>query len=135
MKEGLPYPKNVQAPPPSEGVVQNSGAHAFAHGFFVSQDVVVSRDNFGPLWPLREIVRDQTKGPMQGVKDYLDPIVKEVLDKRKETRGDVTEEKVAVDEDATLLEHLASLTSGRLLFRFCLLKIHLYYSICRSRGY
>jgi hypothetical protein len=114
LSAGLPYPHNVTSKPLGSSSGHADSANEFAKAFLQAQIVIAERERIGWVWPLLEIMRDNTKEPMKVVNAYLDPIIKDALEKKKWTASEkqgVTE----VRDDETLLDHLVNLTSGELL--------------------
>ena len=63
-----------------------------------------------------EIFKDKSSEPMKVVNAYIEPIVKEALEKKRNSppkeKGEISED---VDE-GTLLDHLVKVTSGEAIF-------------------
>ena len=59
-----------------------------------------------PFWRVGEFFSDSTAAPTKVIKDYLDPIVQEAIDERKQN------EKDGVDSEETLLQHLVKSSTG-----------------------
>lgn len=83
------------------------------------QEIISRREELGPLWPLREILSDQTKEPMRVLCQTLDPLILAAMGKKMmrgvgvlysvgENGTDVPDGK----ENGTLLDQLAELTDG-----------------------
>lgn len=107
----LPYPHNSlrnlpQAlPRPSD---------RFATAFGEAQIVSAVRTRIGKLWPLAEIFKDKTKESMVIINEYIDPIIKEALEKKR-LKPDSQKRDPSVPE--TLLDHLVRNTDGIFDFR------------------
>lgn len=83
------------------------------------QDVISRREELGPLWPLHELLGDQTKEPMRVVCQTLDPLILAAMGKKMMRGVGVlysADEKAADmpdgKENGTLLDQLAELTDG-----------------------
>jgi hypothetical protein len=117
LSAGLPYPHNVSAP--QSASFGTNTVHDFANAFLEAQIVISERERKGIVWPLYELFHNKTDKPMQIVNAYLEPIVKEALEKQK--KAPVTSDKTTeLDDDETVLDHLVKLTSGP-TFSFLLL--------------
>ena len=117
---GLPYPINHRFHPTKESV--NTGAERFARAFADAQWDIATRLRVGALWPVTEMKGDRTKAPMEVVNAYLDPILKEALEKKKAYQAEKSDEsartgdhaKEEISDDETLLDHLVKLTDGEI---------------------
>ncbi|PFH46977.1 hypothetical protein AMATHDRAFT_198725 [Amanita thiersii Skay4041] len=116
---GLPYPANTSLPPPpSSGSPVTSHhtatANTFAAAFLEAQEVISYRERYGWIWPLYEIFEDKTKKPMKVVDGYIEPIIKEAVEKKKArvAAGEIETEKKRDElaEGETLLDHLVQVT-------------------------
>ena len=76
--------------------------------------VAGTRERLGPVWPLLEIFKDHSKEPMKIVNAYINPIVKDAIEKHRKSpaRNDKTASEV--EDDETVLDHLVKQTSGKL---------------------
>ena len=89
---------------------------AFAAAFVEAQNAMMTRMKLGGIWPLWEIWRDRSKGPMDIVYAYVDPIIEVALRKKHDSlvMGRSPDEKVAEvgdpEHDESLLDDLASKT-------------------------
>ena len=64
------------------------------------------------MWPLFELWGDETVEPMRVVNAYIEPILKDAIEKAK--TASLHGEKLAESSDEdTLLDHLVRLTTGR----------------------
>ena len=85
----------------------------FAIAFADAQCTASQRASRSWLWPLFELWGDKTVEPMKVVNAYIEPILKDAIEKAKTAalhRERLTPE--SSDED-TLLDHLVRLTTGR----------------------
>jgi len=112
LKSGLPHSANANVSSgPASGAL--STAEEFAKAFSHVQDVIAERTRLGPYWPLWEIFGNKTAASMKIVIAFLDPILASALEKRS-VPSDVTdaEKSDEIDDDETLLDHLAKFTDG-----------------------
>lgn len=116
----LPLPFN--SPPSLVSSRENHPVDSFSNAFLEAQIAVSTRDRLGWVWPLYEIFGDKTKEPMSVVNAYLEPIIKEAVQKKiQKSMGNAFDQKtgdevIRDDETAekeTLLDSLVNMTSGR----------------------
>ena len=120
LRAGLPYPHNApqtwnEFPVTFEEGSQESMEEAFSGASVDVQQVMAERMRLGWIWPLAEVFRDKSRDPMKAVRAYLDPIVENAVQEKreKETKGYATPlGKGGVEEGETLLEHLVKVTDG-----------------------
>ncbi|KAI0082443.1 cytochrome P450 monooxygenase pc-2 [Panus rudis PR-1116 ss-1] len=108
----LPYPTALY--PQGASTRSLSKSEDFARAFSQAQDIISNRLRIGWVWPLFELFEDKTAKPMKIVNDYIDPIVKQALDKakREKAMGNGRRPDVdTVEEGETLLDHLVNQTS------------------------
>ncbi|KAG1750539.1 cytochrome P450 [Suillus paluster] len=105
LSAGLPYPCN--ATECTDAIQEANTAAAFADAFSQAQHVINRRVSIGQTWPLAEILADSTAQHMKVVHAFLDPILKEALEKRS-TTAELNRTEFA---DQTLLDHLVNATS------------------------
>ncbi|KAH9979194.1 cytochrome P450 monooxygenase CYP63 [Russula compacta] len=83
----------------------------FTNAFETVAVLITRRGVQGDTWPLLELFKDKTEEPIQVIMDWLQPLVREALDrkaKRKEGNGDA---KVSTHDDETVfLDYLADRT-------------------------
>lgn len=124
MSTGIPYPYNAQEYRPESNDYSNEknasigspSADAFATAFLDSQFRISQRIRNGWIWPINDVLKDQTRGPMDVVNRFVEPIVKEAVRKNKEAvkrarTGKVETTDREVKEDETLLDHLVMYTT------------------------
>lgn len=114
LSSSIPYPHTSylsHAKP-----VLSDAADAFASAFLAAQVVISTRERLGWIWPLFEIWQDKSKAPMKIVNAFIEPIVREAIEKRRNTlaSGDV---KLEDEKGETLLDHLVSLTSDPVVLK------------------
>lgn len=106
LSAGLPYPHDATE---STNTIQgDNAAAAFAFAFSQAQQTINRRVSIGQTWPLVEILADSTAQHMKVVDAFLDPILKDALEKRRTT---VEFDKTELADDQTLVDHLINLTS------------------------
>jgi hypothetical protein len=108
LSAGLPYPHN--APESTNAVQGDNTAAAFAYAFSQAQQGINRRLAIGQTWPLNEILADRTAQHMKVVNEFLDPILKDALEKR----GTGEFDKNGFADNQTLVDHLVNLTSGEI---------------------
>ncbi|KAF7966888.1 hypothetical protein HWV62_36642 [Athelia sp. TMB] len=110
LEDALPYPHNA----PGIHVKKSSPAEDFSVAFAQAQFVLAKRANIGWMWPITEILGDQTKAPMKVVDEFIWPIVDEAIEKNqaRAQQGKIFN-KEEVGEESTLLDHLVNLTTDR----------------------
>ncbi|THU87636.1 cytochrome P450 [Dendrothele bispora CBS 962.96] len=130
LEDGLPYPYYVPTAPspsssspftsssilPTTTANKTTNAQKFTTSFLLSQEVISDRERLGPLvWPLMEMWKDKTKEPMDVVGGWVERIVREALERKKEKKG--REEKTKEEEGETLLDHLVEMTDDPTVLR------------------
>jgi hypothetical protein len=109
LSAGLPYPHNVTTVEAPTGGAEI--ANDFARAFSQAQVIVSQRVRRSWLWPLFEPFADKTEEPMKTVNAYIEPILKDAIEKRKVAamRGEKLSDELS---DDTLLDHLVQQTTG-----------------------
>ncbi|KAJ7065671.1 cytochrome P450 [Mycena amicta] len=131
LDEGLVYPHHVQVQAPTDSSKTQGEARAFAAAFQEAQTVTALRLRLGPHWPLAEFWTDRLEKPMSVVRQFLDPILREAVE-RKRAKG--VEEDVLksageevidreVQEGESLLDHLVNYTEDYTILRDEILNI------------
>jgi cytochrome P450 len=106
LSAGLPYPHN--ATESTNAIQEDNTATAFSYAFSQAQQEINRRVSTGQTWPLNEILADRTAQHMKVVNAFLDPILKDALEKRSTA---VEFDKNEFADDQTLVDHLVNLTS------------------------
>ncbi|KAG2056638.1 cytochrome P450 [Suillus hirtellus] len=106
LSAGLPYPHN--ATQVTNAIRGDNAAATFAYAFSQAQQAINRRVSIGQTWPLVEILADGTAQHMKVVNAFLDPILKDALEKRSTA---VEFDKNEFADDQTLVDHLVNLTS------------------------
>ena len=88
-------------------------ANDFARAFADAQYIVSQRAHKSWLWPLFELWGDETAEPMKVVNAYIEPILKDAVEKAKTAALDVEKPIPESFDEDTLLDHLIRLTTGR----------------------
>ncbi|KAJ7465949.1 cytochrome P450 monooxygenase pc-1 [Mycena latifolia] len=116
----LPYPSNAFAVPGVQNSPRADEANRFTAAFSEAMQQIAFRERVGWIWPLYEVFVDQTAKPMKVVAKYLDPIIHDALEKKKQIpqiRGSQD------DENITLLDDLIETTSDPKLLKDEILNI------------
>lgn len=118
----LPYPHHAPQAVIKSG--PSSPREDFARAFTEAQEVISNRVRLGWIWPWYELMGSQTTAPMRVVDAFLDPILKEAVEKAKKEREEKGEayapKQGDINEDDTVLDYLVRYTSGvSLCFVFC----------------
>ncbi|KAH7927164.1 cytochrome P450 [Leucogyrophana mollusca] len=100
---GLPYPYNV-----NKSGRDSSVAESFASAFAGAQHAIAKRNLLGEIWPLLEIFTDRTAKHMKIVNAFLDPILKDAIQKHNQMEK---LEKDASSGEETLLDILLQHTT------------------------
>ncbi|KAK6974910.1 cytochrome P450 [Favolaschia claudopus] len=139
---GLPYPHNFSPPFSSESTFPSSNttrtphaSTAFANAFQSAQTITALRTRLNTHWPLAEFWKDDLIEPMRVVRGFLDPILKEAVEKNrgkvgsgeggvkgKEKDVNAVEDRQVL-EGETLLDHLVNYTDDPIILRDEILNI------------
>lgn len=113
LSSGLPYPTNATV---REALRESSAAEGFARAFGEAQSAISARARLAGVWPLFELFKDLTKGPMAVVNAFLSPILEDALERKRQ--GDeawVAQAEMKdgeIEDGETLLDHLVKFTDG-----------------------
>lgn len=114
LSAGLIYPPS--SPRSKDIAFENHPANKFAHAFSEAQIASAYRGRFGSAWRLSEFWTDRVKKHMDVCYKFIDPILKEALEKNKMLKENMDEKTDAKDRDVeegeTLLDHLVNYTEG-----------------------
>lgn len=116
LSTGLIYPPS--SPLSKDVAFENHPANRFVHAFSNAQIATAYRGRFGSAWRLFEFWTDRVKAHMDVCYEFIDPILKEALDKKQmlKENGMIDEKTEAKDrevkEGETLLDHLVNYTEG-----------------------
>ncbi|PPQ73503.1 hypothetical protein CVT24_007649 [Panaeolus cyanescens] len=111
---GLPYPHYIQSSN-SNTQFNDHPSSRFVNAFSQAQSVTSFRMRFGVHWPLTEFWHDKIKEPMKVVHDFIDPIVAQAIERKRELKAVAQEEQDKDDE--TLLENLVNSTEDPIILR------------------
>ena len=114
LSAGLPYPYNATHAPINSRTSRDDAANDFARAFLQAQEAISVRERSGWVWPFMEILKDKTSEPMKVVNAYIEPIIKEALEKKRNMPAREKGEISGGTDDGTLLDHLVQLTSGEI---------------------
>ncbi|TDL14036.1 cytochrome P450, partial [Rickenella mellea] len=81
LSAGLPNP--YSSPSPTSPPSPTSDADNFAWAFNEAQRATAQRARIGLTWPLWEMWGDATRGPMRVVNAYLEPILREGIERQR----------------------------------------------------
>ncbi|KAG2338542.1 cytochrome P450 [Suillus weaverae] len=125
LSAGLVYPSS--SPRSKDIAFENHPANKFAHAFSDAQIATAYRGRFGSAWRLSEFWTDRVKKHMDVCFKFIDPILKEALEKNKMLKENVDEKADAKDRDVkegeTLLDHLVNYTEDPIVIRDEILNI------------
>ncbi|CAK5262403.1 unnamed protein product [Mycena citricolor] len=125
LEAGLPYPFYAPAAEPA-AAGKSHPSSAFAAAFQQAQIIASARNRLGEHWPLQEFWVDTMEEPMSVVRAYLDPILREAIEKKRRSgsfeKADVNGDR-EVQEGETLLEHLVNYTEDHTILRDEILNI------------
>ncbi|KAF5326502.1 hypothetical protein D9611_000513 [Ephemerocybe angulata] len=124
LSAGLPYPPKAAYVPPQQQDPAGRIANEFSAAFLRSQEIISVRERSGWLWPLSEIWEDKTIEPMKVVNAYLEPIIHEAVERRKNTLPNEDKQAEKESEDnQTLLDSLMDATMDPRVLRDEILNI------------
>lgn len=122
LSAGLVYPKS--SPLSGDAAFANHPANLFAHAFSEAQSLASYRGRFGPSWRLAEFWSDQVAKQMEICYKFIDPILKEALEKKRLANENKVDDKAHGEVEAeTLLEHLVNYTEDPIIIRDEILNI------------
>ncbi|KAJ7272402.1 cytochrome P450 [Mycena rebaudengoi] len=105
----LPYPHNAPFPP----LASRAHSDRFVAAFTQCLTILSSRSRYDWIWPAFEFWADKTTEPMAVVNSFLEPIIRDAVEKRR-VAGLLAGEgraKEAATAPATLLDELLNITS------------------------
>ncbi|EGO04179.1 hypothetical protein SERLA73DRAFT_173607 [Serpula lacrymans var. lacrymans S7.3] len=110
---GLPYPPS--SPLAKSAFTENHPANIFAQAFAEAQVAASSRGRYGSNWRFFEFWSDTVKKRMDICYQFIDPILKDALQKKRDLK------ESGVNDDAkegeTLLDHLVNYTEDPTVIR------------------
>ncbi|KAF7299062.1 hypothetical protein MIND_00854500 [Mycena indigotica] len=112
----LPFPHNASFVAPEADPVHARVAMEFMEAFNQTMWHTANRARVGWTWPLMEMWYDKTAAPMEIVSAYIDPIIKDRLEKKRVAdalKQDLDKKELEEDsaESMTLLDDLVGMTS------------------------
>lgn len=110
LSAGLVYPFNVT--PVGNSVDNSKVADDFARAFADAQYIASRRLRRSWLWPLFELFGDSTVEPMKVVNAYIEPILKDAIEKAKTATTQGEKPTAESSDEDTLLDHLVRFTTG-----------------------
>jgi len=113
----LPYPHNAPISAEEKAKNQNMPSERFATAFADAQTAVAMRMARGGTWRFWEMFEDLSEKPMKVVREYLEPIISDAIEKRREKERSGESEEKQVQEGETLLDHLVRLTTDMVVIR------------------
>jgi len=118
LKSDLPYPLNAISNSKSSTGASDL-ANEFARAFSDVQEIIALRVRCGPLWPLWELSGNKTTAHMKVVSAFIDPILSLALEKKSSPLSEMTgaEKSDEINEDDTLLDHLARFTDDTAILK------------------
>lgn len=113
---GISYPQNAprstnSAIVEAETIASRHPANLFAKAFGDALLVTAKRSRYGSLWPLAEFWKDKAKEHMNVLRGFVDPIIKEAIEKKRANDG---MGKAELEDSDTLLDNLVNHTDGTL---------------------
>ncbi|KAK7032820.1 cytochrome P450 [Favolaschia claudopus] len=115
LANALPYPHGVSS---DVSAVPSQKSNDFSAAFHEAMLQITFREWVGWIWPLFEMFEDRTAAPMKIVNSFVEPIIRNAVEKKKRNDGTkVAEFEGALDDDNdTLLDELLnSITDPKLL--------------------
>ena len=109
--DGLPYSSIVAAKDPTKQSRSDKDfAVRFSEAFAEAQLASAKRGRFGSTWRLFEFWKDQTAVHMDVINAFIDPILREAIEKKRTLPKRI--ENKEIDDGETLLDHLINYTDG-----------------------
>lgn len=111
LSAGLVYPFNVT--PVGNSVDNSQVANDFARAFADAQYIASRRFRRSWLWELFELFGDNTVEPMKVVNAYIEPILKDAIERANIAATQGKKPFSEFSGEDTLLDHLVRITTGR----------------------
>lgn len=110
---GLPYPHHIAVASLTRTETEKHPGNVFSRAFGACTEAVMRRLVVGGAWPALEMRRNMVREPMKDVKAFIEPILREAVEKRRALGAKGEEEKKGeVMQDDTLLDYLLRHTDG-----------------------
>ncbi|KAJ2929607.1 hypothetical protein H1R20_g7493, partial [Candolleomyces eurysporus] len=111
-------PPNATYLPNGQKSPQKNAADEFADAFLKAQEIIADRERLSWIWPLFEINKDKTADSMKIVNAYIEPVIKEAVERKQNAPP---QEKNVDDKEAEkegcLLDHLLDVTMDPVVLR------------------
>ncbi|KAH6893965.1 cytochrome P450 monooxygenase pc-1 [Coprinopsis sp. MPI-PUGE-AT-0042] len=123
---GLPYPHNAASYTTAAAQTQSAAgrrADEFARAFAEAQSAISIRERSGWVWPLFELFKDKTEEPMKIVNAYMEPIIKDAVERKRLALPEEKSDDKELKEGQTLLDHLMTVTQDPIVLRDEILNI------------
>ncbi|RXW22105.1 hypothetical protein EST38_g3734 [Candolleomyces aberdarensis] len=118
LSAGLPYPPNATYLPNGLKSSQKNAADEFADAFLKAQEIIANRERLSWIWPLFEINKDKTADSMKIVNAYIEPVIKEAVErKRNSPPQDKNVDDKEAEKEGCLLDHLLDVTTDPVVLR------------------
>ena len=115
LSAGLVYPPS--SPLSKDPAILNHPSNKVSRAIHEAQARTALRGNFGSLWRIEEFWEDIVKKHMKVCYEFMDPILKEALEKKFNDESSTSNTKVTeVQEGDTLLDHLVRISDGESLW-------------------
>ena len=114
LSAGLPYPES--SPLANSPAFISHLSNKFASAFVSAQHFSTCRVNYGAIWPLAELWRNNVKPHRKTIDKFIEPVLTDALAKRETVKSELRTDREKVDsEEKTFLSHLLTHTQGRSL--------------------
>ncbi|EMD36326.1 hypothetical protein CERSUDRAFT_95659 [Gelatoporia subvermispora B] len=112
LRDPLPYEWNAKR---ADSSPPNTPAERFAHSLRSLQEVVAERWRLQRIWPLFEILEDKCKTHMKVLNLFVNPIVREALERHSKLEHDSNERGARSPEPETFVDFMAHHTTDSVL--------------------
>lgn len=111
LSASLPVPGETAMGPKGSATEDTWGS--FTRAFDMAQLNITNRGRIGSMWPLFELFKDQNEEHCTVVKQWLDPLVEQVLENKRIMRKAGITSSIA---EKNFLQHLTDSTDGQFFF-------------------
>lgn len=111
LSASLPVPGETAMGPKGSAAEDSWGS--FAQAFDMAQVNITNRGRIGSMWPLFELFKDKNEEHCTVVKQWLDPLVEQVLENKRIMKKAGISSSIA---EKNFLQHLTDSTDGQFLF-------------------
>ncbi|KAF7301073.1 hypothetical protein MIND_00671300 [Mycena indigotica] len=117
MSAGLPYP--FSSPLADSEAFVNHPSTTYVRSFVQSQLMTLERAALQKRWPLFEFWKDRIKPHRKVVDEFIEPILNEALEKKRQKKETAAEGKTVEEggEEETFLSHLVEATDNKEIIR------------------